>query len=217
MANNLENLLSPSSSTERFSRGGIACLLDAAVDLIADKGLETLTLRGLAKAAGCSLGTVSYHFTNKDDLLAGVFSERVLPRLRPHIKPVFTMDPAEGLQDIIKNQLPFTLETERLWRVRINYLNFAANNPKYRNQLQCAQQQSELYFAEQFERLKKAGRIHSEQTAHQLSVDFLLLLEGAGLNMIQVTMIARSFYAARVMDWLTRLLRVRETREIKET
>jgi len=43
-------------------------ILDAAVDLFADRSFEGATMRDIAAAAGVSQPTVSYHFQSKDDL-----------------------------------------------------------------------------------------------------------------------------------------------------
>lgn len=203
----IQTRTSPQRNKEQ-SKGRNA-LLDAGFNLIASHGLQALTLRGIGDDAGCALGTVSYHFAHKDELLSAIFTERVLPAICPHIKPALILEPEAGLRDIIKTQLPFTTELEKLWQVRMSYLSFATGNPKYRNLLQRAQQQSVIYFTTQFDRLIKSRARRSlpnDQTAQHLAVDFLLLLEGAGINMLQVNITERSIYAERVMQWLNRLL-----------
>lgn len=49
--------------------GGVEPLLEAALDVVAEKGVDALTVRATAARAGVSPGTVSYHFTTSDDLL----------------------------------------------------------------------------------------------------------------------------------------------------
>lgn len=44
-------------------------MLDAALDVVADYGVDALTMRATAARAGVSPGTVSYHFATSDDLL----------------------------------------------------------------------------------------------------------------------------------------------------
>ncbi|WP_040510383.1 TetR/AcrR family transcriptional regulator [Gordonia soli] len=50
-------------------------LLDAAIELIATKGLHALTLRDVAKTAGMSLGSTTYHFADRT-LLIGAAVQR---------------------------------------------------------------------------------------------------------------------------------------------
>ena len=47
-------------------------LIDAAADLIADKGMARLTIEAVAKSAGVTKGGLFHHFPTKDDLVQGV-------------------------------------------------------------------------------------------------------------------------------------------------
>lgn len=49
--------------------GGVEPLLEAALDVVAELGVDALTVRATAARAGVSPGTVSYHFATSDDLL----------------------------------------------------------------------------------------------------------------------------------------------------
>lgn len=44
-------------------------IIEAAHSVVADKGVPSLTFRAVAKAAKVSLGTVSYHFSDKTELM----------------------------------------------------------------------------------------------------------------------------------------------------
>lgn len=52
-------------------------LIRAALELIAESGLEGVTLRAIAERAGCSRGLVNYHFGSKEDLLRKATRELV--------------------------------------------------------------------------------------------------------------------------------------------
>jgi TetR/AcrR family transcriptional regulator, regulator of biofilm formation and stress response len=47
----------------------------AALDVVADRGVEGLTHRAVAAAAGIPLGSTTYHFRTLDDLLAAAIAE----------------------------------------------------------------------------------------------------------------------------------------------
>src|SRR3954447_13862635 len=47
-------------------------LLDAARMVIAERGLHATTVRDIATAGGVAVGTVTYHFSGIDEVLAGV-------------------------------------------------------------------------------------------------------------------------------------------------
>ncbi|MFG1922954.1 TetR/AcrR family transcriptional regulator [Cryptosporangium sp. NPDC048952] len=57
--------------TKRYTRGELrrTQLLDAAVEVIADHGLEGVTHRAVAAAAGVPLSTTSYFFSSLDELI----------------------------------------------------------------------------------------------------------------------------------------------------
>ncbi|MGA2782565.1 MAG: TetR/AcrR family transcriptional regulator [Smithella sp.] len=63
-----------SSNVERevIRRGQI---IDAALREISAKGMNTITVESIAKAAGLSKGGVTYYFKSKDDIYAAVFKE----------------------------------------------------------------------------------------------------------------------------------------------
>lgn len=43
--------------------------------VVAERGIEGATIRGLAEAAGVSIGAVQHHFATKDELLLAAFSQ----------------------------------------------------------------------------------------------------------------------------------------------
>ena len=45
----------------------------AAARLIAEKGLEALTTRALAKSLGCSIGVLSHYFSSKEEIVIAAF------------------------------------------------------------------------------------------------------------------------------------------------
>lgn len=52
-------------------------ILAAAEEVIRDRGVRATTTRLIARAAGCSEGSIYNHFANKDQLIAGVVCERL--------------------------------------------------------------------------------------------------------------------------------------------
>lgn len=50
-----------------------SALLDAAVAVIAERGVQATRLRDIARAAGCSTGTLQHYFGSREELLAAAF------------------------------------------------------------------------------------------------------------------------------------------------
>ncbi|OAA29261.1 transcriptional regulator [Frankia sp. EI5c] len=52
-------------------------LLDALVDVVVDRGLDAVSVRTVATAAGVSIGAVQYHFATKDELLLAAYRRTI--------------------------------------------------------------------------------------------------------------------------------------------
>jgi AcrR family transcriptional regulator len=62
-----------------------ARILDAALDLFQRHGFEETTMRGIAAAAGLSLGSAYYYFQSKEDLVMA-FYERAIDAMTPRME-----------------------------------------------------------------------------------------------------------------------------------
>jgi len=76
-----------------------------ALQIIAEEGLENLSMQKLAKAAGISPRTIYIKYENKEDLLVKLFIEEVLGSYEKAILENFdpAMDFAEGVQKLWLN------------------------------------------------------------------------------------------------------------------
>ncbi|NEE01619.1 TetR/AcrR family transcriptional regulator [Phytoactinopolyspora halotolerans] len=91
-------------------------IVDAAVPLLHESGLRGITLRGIARAAGVSVGTVTYHFRSVADIVdvavaqdVTAYYERLEERVRAESDPLGALDLLiEGV---------FTEETRRHWQL----------------------------------------------------------------------------------------------------
>ena len=57
-------------------RIGSAGLIEVAYNFISKQGLDRLTFRHIASHANCSLGTLTYHFSSREDLISAVLSDK---------------------------------------------------------------------------------------------------------------------------------------------
>lgn len=76
---NLPVHVSPPTAYERKKdpEGVRAAILDAAIALLAEKGLQRLTIDAVASAAGVTKGGLFHHFPNKDALIEGVLESMI--------------------------------------------------------------------------------------------------------------------------------------------
>src|SRR5215471_2054704 len=78
-------------------------ILDAALGLIAERGTEQLTHRSVAEAAGVPLGSTTYYFASRDELVREAFRRyvvRVLDELRAMLRAAHPRD-AAGLAELL--------------------------------------------------------------------------------------------------------------------
>jgi AcrR family transcriptional regulator len=103
-------------------------VLSVARDLILEKGLAATSLRDIARAAGVSTGTLTYHFGSLDELLLAVFreaSKKQLDALYADLEADGT--PMERLARLIDRFLaPATMDSIKLW---VDYSARAAHVP----------------------------------------------------------------------------------------
>lgn len=103
-------------------------LIDTALDVFAEKGMESATVKDLAEAAGVAQGLIYHYFRSKEELLLAVVERHsFLPQMRqilavPHHQPV-----AGVLVDIALSFRRLLDEKERLVRV---FFREAQTNPQ---------------------------------------------------------------------------------------
>lgn len=100
---------------------------EAAYQLVAEQGMDMLTVRAVAKAMDCSTTVVSHYFSSKHDLLAAVFrfaSERNFARWE-------AVEAAGGdLCTCCNAVLPIDKEMKGYWRVYLSFWSMAMSDAK---------------------------------------------------------------------------------------
>ena len=96
---------------------------DAVTRIVAERGLDQVSVREVAAAAGVSIGTVQYYFPTKQQMLAAAYTEavrRIRARLQAlHLGP----DARRNVTLVLRELLP--LDEQRRTETRV-YLAFAA-------------------------------------------------------------------------------------------
>lgn len=108
-------------------RGSIAA---QAATWIARNGIETLSLRNVAAAHGCSKGMVQHYFTDKEELLFGALlwvTEQYAARERAAVEGLDGLSRVEARLIAI---LPLTPVLREEWIVRMAFYVRAALNPR---------------------------------------------------------------------------------------
>lgn len=99
-------------------------LVEAAVDAIADLGLERATLREIARRAEATTGTISHYFRDKDELLVATL-HHIAERLSGP-----SAEKANVWYDGVGLHLPLDASARRYWKVWLAYCGAAPANPR---------------------------------------------------------------------------------------
>ena len=111
-------------------------ILQAAVELIAERGIGGARIAQIAKAAGVSTALVHYHFRTREVLLAETldyaFDLAAAVRLRPAGDNGGGGSAAHRLADVIEQSLPTTDPGRREWQLWAELWLGAARDPSLR-------------------------------------------------------------------------------------
>src|SRR5687768_8187184 len=102
-------------------------VIDAASRILAKSGLNAVTVRDVARAAGYSTAVVSHYFKNKDELLTLVFRQNVI---EVSARTDAALESGGDLKAFLECML--ALDTERVdnWRIWHAYVARLAYHPE---------------------------------------------------------------------------------------
>ena len=106
-------------------------LVDASWDVIAEQGLHGLSLRNVAKAAGCTTGRISHYFESRDALLTAALmavNNRAARRMQAIAGSRDSVN--EQLRQIAYEALPLDKSRLREWKVWIVFWAAAVNDER---------------------------------------------------------------------------------------
>lgn len=184
------------------TRKGALPLVETAYQWLADHGMGHFNLRAIANEAGCSLGTLTYHFPAKEDLLEAIIDIHITPVMKNLPIKNSPQDPLAEIKDTVKAVLPLHDDMDIWWRARVHLHAFRNSHPRLRSRMRKAWHDNASYFGAKFERLVRQGTAIQNQDPEKLCRHYLLMLEGAGLTMLQLNMPERAQYGEPILAWL---------------
>lgn len=105
-------------------------IIHTATRLIAQRGLEGVSIRVVAEAAGCSRGLVEHYFRNKAELISAAnqqVNETYLERIADKVGELQGM---AALEAQLHNLLPYTEDVLDEWRVRTVFFRRSGLDPQ---------------------------------------------------------------------------------------
>lgn len=107
-------------------------ILDAARTGVSEHGYATLSMRTIARAVGCSVGTIYLYYANKDALYSALVDEAVMHLVESY-QPAFGVeDPVERLEAFCRSYVRFAMTYPEQYKVMYLELNLdpAAVSPE---------------------------------------------------------------------------------------
>ncbi len=124
---------------------------EVAADIVAARGVEALTVRGVAAAAGCSTAVVSHYFADKRDLLRSTFraaANRSTARFEAAVD-----SEQRTVATCLESLLPLDEHSRRDWRLFVAFWGSAASDEELateqRNRVRSARKRIEDLLAGQ--------------------------------------------------------------------
>lgn len=161
-----------------------ALILQAAQDIVAEKGYSGASARIVAARSGISPGTLTYHFPSFDSLLEAALREASIDYTRSAIESARSLPGAgDRLMSLIGAALPSNPQSQRNWRLWIEYWARASHD------LELAELHSERYveWRSSFAAIIEEGVGTGEFRAldpDSAALSLVALLDGLGLQAV---------------------------------
>ena len=175
------DIMKNKSSDNKLSRDDI---IAAVAQLIAEQGLENLTMRNIARHVGCSVGTLPHYFDGKDDIVVAALNwsnERIFSRLGN--MPIDEMR-LEYLYPLISSSMPVDKQSDIEWRVRLCLWDYAATNEEMRAKVNDINETVTELLKDLLGHLQKSGDIKPGIDREVTALALFQMCIGGGFNML---------------------------------
>jgi TetR/AcrR family transcriptional repressor of bet genes len=176
-------------------------LVEASWDVIANSGIEGVTMRSVATAAGCTTGRISHYFSGREGLLTSALKiahEDAEVRMMKIVAS--DLSPKEKLVKVAFEGLPLDANRLREWKVWIVFWAAAASSQ------QLAEQNKSRYREWRGLVTRLLTELSSEAQLTMRVEEILSLIDGLGLR-VSLNPTAESRRMARevISLWVARL------------
>lgn len=149
-------------------------VLSTVYDLISEHGIENLSMRQVAQAAGLSTGTISYHFGNKERLLIAALEDAYE---LPSDWEDYRGSPSAQLRRLLMGYV-CRPGGDRFWRFWINYLAASMRDPEMLTHQQQRCQRQGRFWAKLIRDGITAGEFAERHDPEQMADELVVLAHG---------------------------------------
>lgn len=156
-------------------------ILSAAEDCLKERGLEKTNMREIAKKAKLSLGTISYYFPTKDDMLVTIFKDFINRVLKTAHYDDPAIEPKQRVLNFINGFITEFINDPGRLRVFFDIWSHTTNNPKLRDFLKDYYRNSLKWLKGLLDEGNRTGEFHIIDTA-ATAAHFFAILDGLKLQ-----------------------------------
>lgn len=156
----------------------------AAMQLIAQEGLQGASLRAIAHELGCTTGVLTHYFRNKDELLLFML-EVVMERLgEKMVAAAQAVEGIERLQVMMLAVLPTTDELSQIWRVWLAFVGYMPGHEGLMLEHKKLYHQFKTFLKSELKALENSRAIASNLDLDFEAAAWIALMDGIGTNML---------------------------------
>ncbi|MCK0198130.1 TetR/AcrR family transcriptional regulator [Ancylobacter sp. 6x-1] len=181
-------------------------ICDALLDVTAEVGVASATIRGVAERSGWSTGVIGHFFKNRKDLLLGGLRRAAEIHSEHNTRMLSTLEGLQALESILEGAMP--LDRRRLAMCRIFFFFYA--------EAMCDEQlrlEIESYLvgwrrsvARAIRQAQEKGDLQPHLDARSISADLIGLVEGLATHaMLDPSALARLQEFSPIRFWVRRL------------
>ncbi len=160
-------------------------ILEAAAQLIADRGYHAVRIADIARVVGTSTGTVHYYFPTKDDVLRMALKHGVSRQFARHRRELGAIDGAyPRLLRLIELQLPVMGPMREEWMIWMQYWAEACIRPELRpmhNEIYERWHSAVLHIVQ---RGQARGEFRADIDAVAVAIELTALIDGLAIHVL---------------------------------
>ena len=158
---------------------------DAVEKLVADEGLDAVTVARTAAAAGISVGLVQRYFPAKDDMLLHTFTavrQRIEQRVMAGVRDAVDARVEDILRTALAELLPLDAVRRRECRVVLAFTGRAIGNDHLTGALRAGNAHLRALLAQAIHNGKECGEVPAETDAPAAAAQLLATVDGLALH-----------------------------------
>ena len=157
-------------------------VIDAARDLIADRGLFATSMRDIAAAAEVSLGTLTYHFAGIAEILSDVLDREMALFYEPLVRKAREAERgSDALQLLIDGFFADDARTVQHWRLWLDFWGVSAHDEQHAQWQQATYSRWRDDVLRMFTRAAEQGELATRDVESTVS-NFLAMFDGSAVQ-----------------------------------